>query len=184
MYIKIAVTSLNAASGHKPLFNAINRAEQTTGVLNRMEQEYSKHDIALHFLEKSLTLFLEDKDYLSTLVIAGVAEELLGKVLDANNAKNSLRRRIEGTRPFYRYLYGEDPKDRAISNTANYAKNLVKHLNGPSDAIIRMDFAEEAFEMLERATDNYFLLNQVYTPNMEKFRKEHKHAPREIDLPE
>lgn len=51
----------------------------------------NKIDLAIEQLETALFLFLEHKNYVSALTLAGAAEEILGKAAKIKGIENSLQ---------------------------------------------------------------------------------------------
>jgi len=56
----------------------------------------------------------------------------------------------------------------SVVDRANYARNSLKHLDGPEDFVF-IDAWQEAKDMLTRATENYWLLDECYSPLIENF---------------
>ena len=77
---------------------------------------YSKFELAEHQLDRSLNLYLDEKDFISAITLAGVAEEIFRKILNKDGQKNALDEYIESFTAF-----DNDLKD--------YEKWFIKHLN-------------------------------------------------------
>lgn len=137
-----------------------------------MQQTYTKQAIAEHLLDRALLLFLDEKDYLSALNLAGAAEETLGSLVKAAGHKNALASLVDAVRAIGQHLHGTDTAQRDVADRANYAKNSIKHMRRPDESTVSFDAAEEAYDMLERGIGNYFLLNRNYTLPMERVAKE------------
>jgi len=74
-------------------------------------------------------------------------------------------------------MFGEplEPEEvKAIADRANSARNSLKHI-GEMD-IVKFDLETEARDMLYRAIDNYWSLEQKLTPAMERFQREMQSA--------
>lgn len=137
------------------------------------EQTYDKRDIALTQLESALRLFREGDDYFSVLTLAGAAEEILGKLLSSSGRQNALDDLTSGSVLVYKHLFGEEAGAKEFAIRANRARNASKHLKagGPT---ITLDIRYEAKSMLNRAIDNYWLLEESLTPAMEHFTREQR----------
>ena len=60
-----------------------------------------------------------------------------------------------------------------LADRANNARNRLKHWNPKTDSdLLKLDPAEEARDMLNRAIDNYWMLEQKLTDMMERFYRE------------
>jgi hypothetical protein len=148
---------------------------------------YYAQDAALVQLETALRLYFDcDKDtgFFSVITLAGAAEEILGSLVRLreqkkpvgqciDNALDLLKKAVVEMEEFLGESYAtpeerEDAK-RAAINRASRAKNSLKHLNGE---FVGLDAREEARDMLNRAIDNYWLLEQKLTPAMERFQRE------------
>jgi hypothetical protein len=134
-----------------------------------VEQEHQKRDIALAQLETALKLYLQDGDMFSVLTLAGAAEELLGKELEALGGTTALSTVQAATAAVGRALHGSTISPKVVATLANRARNAVKHrdLSGPKS--VWMDPEEEAREMLDRATTNYYRLTEDQTDLMGQF---------------
>jgi hypothetical protein len=122
-----------------------------------------------------LRLFREGDDYFSVLTLAGAAEEILGKLLRSSGRQNSLDDLTSGAVLVYKHLFGEEAGAKEFAIRANRARNASKHLDagGPT---ITLDIRDEAKDMLIRAIDNYWLLEESLTPAMRLFTQEQRVA--------
>jgi hypothetical protein len=113
----------------------------------------SAEEIAEHQLLAAIALWREE-DYLSSLTLAGAAEEILGKrlrKLGREPSFNQLRDLIvaigqsEGeTHPSL---------EKTIGEMLNNTRNELKHYGG--DDSLTFDLRSDCLEMLERAIANY-----------------------------
>ena len=127
---------------------------------------YRKRDIAVKQLEIAISLYQERKDPFSVITLAGAAEEILGQYVKASGKTNSLEV-LNNTALAIQRLEGEE-RPRDVVGRANYARNNLKHLTLPDDRF-SIDAWEEATDMLTRATDNYWLLDECLSPTIENF---------------
>lgn len=132
------------------------------------EKTYSKVELAKTQLNKAIALFLSEHDFVCALTLAGAAEEILGRSLQARGDKNSLQSKYEALKPV-RDMFGSDQKGwQHFANEENYAKNSVKHMSDDSE-MVSLDLEAAACWMIVRACDNYERLGFERTPLMLEF---------------
>lgn len=133
-------------------------------------QTYDCRCIALTQLETALRLYVEGEDYFSVITLAGNADEIFGKILKAKGIESSFEVTKKTVVAIHQHLFGEKLAESVASDRANRTKNAIKHgIGGLPTATF--DAYEEAKDMLNRAIDNYWLLEQWLTPAMEKFQR-------------
>src|SRR5262245_37098205 len=115
------------------------------------EQTYSKIDLARQLLKVAISHFLE-KDFVSALVLAAVAAEILGKALSYRGEQNSLDQEYEIMK-----LIGHQTKEDFIENE-NAALNAIKEMASASDTSITLDLEEAAYSTIVRACHSHDLL--------------------------
>ncbi len=125
----------------------------------------SNLEIAERQLDRAIALFLEEEDYVSSLTLAGTAEEILGKILNLEmNTSHALDELINGALGLNRVPTGgneEKEAKKAIANIANHFKNRLKHYNAGGEITFSIDFY--AAEIIDRAIENYFAVtSNVY----------------------
>lgn len=131
--------------------------------------------IALTQLETALHLYFEGQDYFSVITLASNADEIFGKLLKSKGLESSLETIKNAVAAVHLHMFGETLPEREIVERANRAKNAVKHCIGVSPTTT-FDATEEAKDMLNRAIDNYWLLEQGLTPSMGRFQREARSA--------
>ncbi|CAD2224835.1 conserved hypothetical protein [Pseudoalteromonas sp. 3J6] len=130
-------------------------------------------DIAERQLDRSIQLFLDEKDFISSLTLAGAAEEILGKILNKKDESNSLSELIEiclqlnGISNDSSTLEVKKAK-KGIANMLNFYKNKAKHYNDTESLTFSVDFF--AAEIIERAMDNYWKHTKKDTYQMKRFK--------------
>lgn len=127
-------------------------------------------------LETALRLFFEGKDFASVITLAGAADEIFGKLLTSSGRESSLEGLKKSVAAIHEKLYGEPIEPTQIASRANRARNSLKHWDEGQPMIIKLDLAQEATDMLFRAIDNYWALNESLTPAMEQFQREYVYA--------
>jgi hypothetical protein len=130
------------------------------------DQTYNRVDLATEQLNVAISLFLQRKRFVSALVLAGAAEEILGKRLSHSGKQNSLDRRYETMEPILtmRHQTKED-----FIEEENRALNAVTHMASASEPSVTLDLEEAASSMIVRACHNHDLLGLPATSNMRKF---------------
>jgi hypothetical protein len=131
-------------------------------------QAYSKHSIALAQLETALRLFHGGDDLISVITLAGAAEEILGNLVKSRGHDNSLDSLKTTAAAIYEHLFSLSIDTRVFADRANRARNAFKHLSAGGDPV-SLDLREEAVDILNRAIDDYWILETKLTPAMETF---------------
>ena len=104
------------------------------------------------------------------ITLAGAAEEIFGKSLASSGDENSLEALTKAVAAIHEKLYGEPTVPKHIAERANLAKNKLKHWD-KDNQIVKLDLTEEARDLLNRAIDNYWMLEEKLTPAMERFQR-------------
>lgn len=125
--------------------------------------------MALTQLETALRLFQEGEDLFSAITLAGAAEEIYGELLEQRGVDHSLGSLTTAAQAIHQHLFGEQVDATRIRQRANLARNSLKHLMAGGAPTVRLDLRQEAVDMLNRAIDNYWLLEAALTPAMEQF---------------
>jgi hypothetical protein len=131
-----------------------------------------RKDLALAQLETALRLYFEGGDRGSVVTLAGAADEVFGKLLAAAGGETSLASLIAAVTAIQQRLEGEALEPRLIAERANRARNSLKHWDVGDTQIVKFDLDVEACDMLNRAIDNYWMLEHQLTPAMERFQRE------------
>lgn len=143
--------------------------------LDEIEETLSNLQIAHRQIERAIVVFLDDKDYVSALTLAGAAEEILGKLLNKEGKEHWLDSISKGALRAlgFRKKEFETPEAlkarKEIADIANQHKNRLKHYNNDGTITLLIDVA--AAEMIYRAISNYFDLTQRETEAMGRFKE-------------
>ena len=133
---------------------------------------YYRKDLALRQLETALRLFFEGSDHASVVTLAGAADEIFGQLLAATGREHSLASLIAAVTAIQKKLFGESLEPKQIADRANAARNSFKHWKPGDPEIVKFNLEAEARDMLNRAIDNYWTLEQKLSPAMERFQRE------------
>ncbi len=143
--------------------------------VEEIEETLSNLEIAHRQIERAIVIFLDDKDYVSALTLAGAAEEILGKLLNKEGKEHWLDSISEGALRVLGFRKKELQTPEAakarkqIASIANHHKNMVKHYNSDGTITFLVDVA--AAEMIDRAISNYFDLTKRETGGMGRFKE-------------
>jgi hypothetical protein len=135
-------------------------------------RSYYRNDLALSQLETALRVYFTGADYASVVTLAGAADEVFGQALAAVGKQSSLDSLKRAVCAIHERLFGEQAVPKEVANRANRAKNTLKHWDKGDPVLVKFDLEQEAKDMLFRAIDNYWLLEEKLSPAMEKFQRE------------
>jgi hypothetical protein len=125
----------------------------------------SKMDIATAQLDTAIALYLQGTDLISAITLAGAADEILGKLVQAIGGKSALDESVARLSGMHEAAFEESPNPKKYVELRNHARNEFKHLGVTPD--INVDLEREAVSMLRRAIENFRKLSPGF---QEKFR--------------
>lgn len=133
-------------------------------------------DVCEHQLNRCIELFLDSNDFYSSATLAGAAEEVLGKILEADSgSKSSSTRRTIALMSSLTPQEIEALKDSAqqkdfptVRDTFNEYRNWLKHFKPELDEFF-VDAESAAAELIERAVENFYQVTGRDTPQTERF---------------
>jgi len=120
------------------------------------DTEISKLEIARIQVEEAITLFIDEK-FLCALTLAGAAEEILSRLLNARGQPSAMEQSAEAVLNTKRItgLSGlAEVTDKGLFKGWNAARNIAKHHNANESEIVVMNLFDEAFWMIRRALAN------------------------------
>lgn len=112
-----------------------------------------KIEIAKRQIDTAIDLFLDDKDFVSALALAGAGEEITGKLLERKGDKNMLQK----LHSWYKETIGEQMEYGEFAKKTNLARNTLKHANRPEEDEVEIQ-RWEVVQMIMRAMSNYKIL--------------------------
>jgi hypothetical protein len=136
--------------------------------------QLTKAGIAKSQLDVALTFYLEDRELISAITLAGAAEEILGKLCEKEGKPTSLEHHTKLAHAVCKYFLNSDQDEKSLRDSINRPRNELKHLT--SGDVIEVDTEFEAGEMLARAIGNYECLFGSKTDKMCLFELKHKEA--------
>jgi hypothetical protein len=129
----------------------------------------TKLEVAEHQLDLAVELFLDRRDYVASITLAGASEEILGKLLEACGESHVLGEYIESCVKTGKHIFKEDWPAKDFAELANYFRNGLKHItNGAPITLSR----EAAAEIIERAIANLWKLEGKESPRVRRFMEE------------
>jgi len=133
-------------------------------------RRYEKIYIAQELLNKAIELFEMGDNYFASLHLAGAAEEVLGKILEAKGIENSLQSQKRAFIEINK-LNGRHISKRHAAAFLNRSKNAIKHLDYTKEAdfCVDLDAKEEARDLIKRAISNCWKLEIELSPAMMSF---------------
>ena len=136
---------------------------------------FSKLGAALWQLDRAIALFLDEADYACAITLAGAADEILGKLLNAEGKTHALGQFVDlcmyiRERDDTPEVEPEPPFSRStFASFANERRNELKHYTeGRNITITKGD----AIEMLDRAVSNFQALTGTESPSILRYMAE------------
>ncbi len=134
-----------------------------------MNITYDKLSIADEMLDGAIKAFLDSKQFFVALNLAGVAEELYGKVIRLNGGMNSQSSLIELAKVIARMDGDGELKDSDLFKVSGMRKNGIKHLDTEEERFIEIDIEDEARSAIDCALTNHRSLDRRFTPIIQRF---------------
>jgi hypothetical protein len=120
------------------------------------EKKIQKSKIALIQLRRAIQLF-NVGDYVSSLTLAGAANEILGQLAKIRKGHNT----IDHDKWFWddvaEYFNKDKPSKAKIIQSNNRIKNSLKHHDSSEDKMVEADFKFEAQVHIDSAIRNYWI---------------------------
>lgn len=118
-------------------------------------QRLTKRRIALIQMEQSLNL-LEAGDYISSLTLAGAADEILGHIVARKGKVPCVKRDAAWLGSIYELFGKQRPSEKKLIAIENRIRNELKHQDDGRNIWVEADFQFEAEGMLLRCMYNHF----------------------------
>ncbi len=135
-----------------------------------MYSSLSKLEIAETQLRQSVVLYMTGTDLISTVTLAGAADEILVKMARANGETSALDDDVKSLCKMHEAAFGEKPDPKTYVELRNRARNEFKHLG--QDDITELDLEVEAQKILSRAIRNYKKLKPQFDRQLRDFELE------------
>jgi hypothetical protein len=139
-----------------------------------MTTRLTKLDAAISQLCHAIGLYLESTELISSITLAGAAEEILGKLVKNNGGTPAHIQKAEGARSLYIHLWKSDPSTKRFIDLNNNTRNELKHLCSGEE--IEVDLKTEAKRIIDRAVKNFHMLGLRSVSIIEKYERSKYHA--------
>lgn len=130
----------------------------------------NKLGAALHLLDSAISMLLDRSDYLSAIVLAGAAEDLLqGQLARGNRSDSASRAQLaKGTQAIHKHFFPDAPalKDKDAFDLMRDVYNWLRHDDRDDAFERRLDWRQEAIHACMRAVDNQFEVTGSAHPRM------------------
>ncbi|MBW4936660.1 hypothetical protein [Marinobacter sp. F4206] len=141
--------------------------------------EYSKSDIAMEYLDAAIEERELHQRYFAAMNLAGVAEELFGKLVRVAGEKDRLTSTIEDLSYIQEKLWGkmgwakQSPKD--LKKLLVSPKNSIKHMDNGADSNAKLHFEveDESKWMIQSAIRNMDALGLERSEAVRRFLLKH-----------
>jgi hypothetical protein len=125
--------------------------------------------LAVEQLDDALSLFLDEKHYVSSLTLAGAAEEILGRMVRHAGQDNFLDYKYRTIKPLEELFSRETFKLKELVDRENSHRNVAKHWNPLDEGRVIRGVEDAALQMLVRALYNYDKSGLDRTTRMHEF---------------
>ena len=125
----------------------------------------SQIEIAVHQLEKSISLFINEKDFICAITLAGAADGILGGLLKRYGKKTTHDRHKEILRKYNHGLTDKELNDLHL----NMVRNEFKHVKRDEHETKDYALETESILYITRGVSNYILIQQELTVIMAEF---------------
>lgn len=130
-------------------------------------QKLTNMDIAQIQINRAVLLFLDENDYISSLTLAGAAEEILGGVLRRQGKIPAIENIVAGGMDTQKALFGIVSPKKLLFNSLNEDRNKLKHFNEQEPLHISPGYSSS--RMISRAITNYVEAFSTPTDIMKRF---------------
>lgn len=110
---------------------------------------------------------MQGEEYPAVITLAGAAEELFGKIAEDKGLESSFKRTLKQLLSGFKAAWGRDAKEKDFADIRNRARNELKHKCSGQD--LKLDYENEAAQMLSRALENFKLCTGSRHPRQNAF---------------
>jgi hypothetical protein len=132
-------------------------------------EKYDQIALATEQLNVAIELFLACRSEVSSLTLAGAAEEILGRAVKLHGGENAMQEAYKISSLTHRYLHRKELKWQDFVDGENYARNAAKHLLLDGSQPVELDLRRAAMWMIVRASANRDRLDLERTDYMDDF---------------
>jgi len=110
-----------------------------------------KISIALHQLNRSIEMFLDEQDYICSITLSGASEEILGRMVEYEGKTNSLNELVDSLKD----IPGNSLSSKEIRNNhLNNVRNSIKHYSTSEDKDVVTNWEAQAIQLIARCCSN------------------------------
>lgn len=137
--------------------------------------QYSKFEIALEYLEAAIEERELHQRYFASMNLAGVAEELLGKIIRVTGGTDQLTQAVDLLDSIQgiaaESIDWEPRSKKKLKEILNITKNGIKHMDNGSDSNAKLYFdVEEEFKwQIQAAIRNLDILEYYHSGTVKRF---------------
>ncbi len=137
--------------------------------------EYPKLQIAIEYLEAAIEERELHQRYFAAMNLAGVAEEILGKVIRTNGGVDQLTETVNLLSTIqdgaWELLGWEQLDKKRLKKLLGSTKNSIKHMDNASEANAELFFMveDESKWLIQAAIRNLDILNIYYSNTVKEF---------------
>lgn len=125
--------------------------------------------IADEMLDAAIDEYLNHQRYFAALNLAGVADEIYGKFVRLEGARDSQMENIEIAKAISKFRGTPELPIRNWKKIANAEKNSIKHMDSESDKFVELDIDTQATCMIGDALSNHRKLDREQSKLMRQF---------------
>jgi hypothetical protein len=132
-------------------------------------EKFHKLELAEIQLNRAIILFLDEEEYVSSITLAGAADEILGKYVRKLGGQTSIDMilNLVVSRGESQGLSAKEYRSTYMNGT----KNALKHHDGSSDNHLTKDWEIEAISLIFRASMNFHILANKFNEYTLAFMK-------------
>ena len=130
---------------------------------------YLKTDIAVEMLDAAIVEYIDHQRYFAAYNLAGVADELLGKVVRLEGKTDALTNSVELNKVVMGAIGMSPRPDKELKKLINTQKNSIKHMDSEQDREVQANMPDDARRMIGRALRNYHALRLGSRDTIQRF---------------
>lgn len=135
------------------------------------KQKIDKVHASRVMLDRALALLLDEGDYISAIVLAGSAEDVLHDLLERFGAKGARSEFVEPVQRLYRQMHPDDPPltDGNVHSIIRLTFNWLRHASSNKEPPeIEIDLRADATMAAMRAVDNFWNMTRTEHPRKQE----------------
>lgn len=144
--------------------------------------KYPKLNIALEYLEAAIEEREIHERYFAAMNLAGVAEELLGKIIRATGGKDHLTKTVEDLefiqKKVREHLDFEERSRKDFKKLLGSTRNSIKHMDSVFDSKAQLYFEveDESKWLIQAAIRNLDILGIYHSGTVKEFIRKHENS--------